>query len=541
VIFGRVPAAAAAGAILAHSIRVGGGRFLKGRLLSDADAAALGAAGITEVTVARLEAGDVHENAAARAVAAALAGPGVRVQVTHTGRANLVASSAGILRLDSVALDAVNLVDEAITVATALPDHRVEAGPVLATIKIIPYAVARGPLDEALELARRAALSVTPFRAMRIGLVNTMLPGTKASLAAKGEQVMALRAAERGCTLAAARTVPHEEAAIAATLRDLHSAGCSPIVVIGATATADRMDVAPAGLVKAGGEIVHFGMPVDPGNLLLLGRLDGVPVVIGPGCARSPKENGFDWVLDRLLAGIEVTSGDIRRMGVGGLLKDVAARGEPRDEAAAPEGRTVAAVVLAAGRGQRMQGSNKLTALLRDKPIVAHAVDALHAAGINRIVIVTGHEEAAVRQALAGRNVTLVHNPEYRDGMAGSIRTGLEQLGSDVAGALVCLGDMPLVRPATIAALLAGFDPAEGQLVCVPVHQGRRGNPVLWSSRFFADLKARRGDSGGRALLETLDDGVVEVPVDDPGVMIDVDTRDALARLQTGDDVNGTL
>ncbi len=103
------------------------------------------------------------------------------------------------------------------------------------------------------------------------------------------------------------------------------------VIVFGASALCDFDDVIPAAIRAAGGEVLRAGMPVDPGNLLVLGRLGETPVIGAPGCARSPKENGFDWVLDRLIAGLDVTSDDIAGMGVGGLLMEIPTRPQPRE------------------------------------------------------------------------------------------------------------------------------------------------------------------------------------------------------------------
>jgi molybdenum cofactor cytidylyltransferase len=128
--------------------------------------------------------------------------------------------------------------------------------------------------------------------------------------------------APAGATIVAERRVPHDEAALAASLRELLGLGVELVIVFGASAIADRRDVIPAAITEIGGAIEHFGMPVDPGNLLLIGSAGAVPVLGAPGCARSPVENGFDWVLMRLLAGLKVTRAELTGMGVGGPLME---------------------------------------------------------------------------------------------------------------------------------------------------------------------------------------------------------------------------
>jgi molybdenum cofactor cytidylyltransferase len=123
--------------------------------------------------------------------------------------------------------------------------------------------------------------------------------------------------------------VPHDAAALARELAD-QAGEAELIVVFGASAIADRRDVIPSAIEAAGGQVEHFGMPVDPGNLLLMGSVAGKPVIGAPGCARSPKENGFDWVLHRILADVPVTRADITALGVGGLLMEIVTRPQPR-------------------------------------------------------------------------------------------------------------------------------------------------------------------------------------------------------------------
>ena len=216
-----------------------------------------------------------------------------------------------------------------------------------------------------------------------------------------------------------------------------------------------------------------------------------------PGCARSPKENGFDWILMRLLAGLPVTRDDVTGMGVGGLLMEIVTRPQPR-AIPQPDGRRVAAIVLAAGRSTRMGGPNKLMAEIGGKPLVRHAVEQVLASRARPVIVVTGHEPARVEAALAGLDVRFVHNPHFADGLSTSLKAGLAALPPEADGAIVCLGDMPQVDAALIDRLIGAFDPAHGALIVIPVIAGKRGNPVVWSRRFFPELMALEGDVGAR-------------------------------------------
>jgi molybdenum cofactor cytidylyltransferase len=327
--FGTVPIAEAIGAIAVHGVQQGGVILRKGEIVTAAAAAALFRAGAQDLVAARLEPGDIGENEAARCLADAVRGPHLRADQPFTGRCNLHATVAGVLTVDRAAIDRINTVDEAITLATLPPFKAVVAGEMVATVKIIPFAVPGVALDAAIAAVRDQPLAVAPFRPLRVGVVSTLLPSLKESVIAKTLRVMAERLAPAGATIALEMRVAHTADDVAAALRRA-ARECDLTVVFGASAITDRRDVIPAGLVAAGGRIDHFGMPVDPGNLLLLGALEDKPVLGAPGCARSPKENGFDWVLHRLLAGLPVTATDIRGLGGGGLLMEIVSRPQPR-------------------------------------------------------------------------------------------------------------------------------------------------------------------------------------------------------------------
>jgi molybdenum cofactor cytidylyltransferase len=279
---------------------------------------------------------------------------------------------------------------------------------------------------------------------------------------------------------------------------------------------------------------VHLGMPVDPGNLLLLGRAGDVPVIGVPSCARSPKLNGFDWVLARILAGLELAPRDIMDMGAGGLLMEIPTRPLPRERNApyVAKAPNVTAIVLAAGSSRRMGGPNKLLTPVSGVAMVRRVAEAALASAASPVIVVTGHQAGEVEAALAGLDLTIVHNPDHAAGLAGSLKAGLLALSPETDAFVVCLGDMPLIKPAHIDKLIAGFDPND-RPICVPVHAGRRGNPVLWSRRFIPDMLALEGDEGARRLLDTHAAAIAEVEVGSNAIFADFDTPEALAGLKS--------
>ena len=531
--FSIVAVADAPGAVLAHGVRAGDKRFKKGRVLSPDDLAQIALAGIATLAVARLEAGDVGEDEAATRIAARCVGENVRAGAAFTGRVNLYALVDGVATIDAASVAALNRIDEAITFATVPPFARVAKGQMLATVKIIPFAAPGAAVETAERLLAAAPVRVHAFTPHRAALISTALPDTKPSLLDKNRSALEDRLSSLGSSLVFERRVQHETKALSAAIAEAAAAGADPVLVFGASAITDRRDVIPAAIVQAGGSIVHFGMPVDPGNLLLLGDLKGRTVVGLPSCARSPKLNGFDFVLWRLLAGLEVGGPELAAMGVGGLLTEIPTRPQPRDERPAepPRMPRIAAIVLAAGLSSRM-GSNKLLAAVGGRPMVRHAVEAAAGSSAAPVIVVTGNGGADVRRAVAPFSPLFVDNPDFSKGLSTSLKCGLRALPADCDGALVLLGDMPGVTSALLDRLIAAFDPGEDRAICVATRHGRRGNPVLWARRFFPEMLALEGDVGARHLISQYAELVCEVEAFDDGPLTDIDTPEALAEYE---------
>ena len=538
--FGEVPVAEAEGAILAHSLKLGTTALKKARVLSADDLELIAAAGLSHIVVARLEPDDIGEDEAARRVAAAAAGAEIETATPFTGRANLFANARGVLVFEPGRVDRINLVDEAITLGTLSPFTVVEPRQMVATVKIIPFAASAEAVGRCAEAAAAGGplLRVAPFLPRSVGLIQTRLPGLKESILDKTREVTEGRLAALGCKLVLEERCSHATGELGARIRDVLGHGIDILLIHGASAILDRRDVIPSAIVAAGGRIDHFGMPVDPGNLLLLGHV-GERVVLGlPGCARSPKVNGFDWVLERLVAGLLVGPAEIMRMGSGGLLTEIPSRPLPRAAAKAPtpqeklQGPRIGAVLLAAGQSRRMGGPNKLLAEIEGVPMVARVAQRLLASRARPIIAVLGNKADEVDQALGKLPVERVRNPDFADGLSTSLRRGIAALPPDLDGALVCLGDMPLVTGRHIDRLLAAFNPLEGRAIIVPTRRGKRGNPVLWAKHFFPEMSQIAGDVGARHLIGEHAELVAEVEMDDDAILVDIDTPEALAAMQ---------
>ena len=350
--FEAVPLSKAKGKILGHNIAGPNGQRLlrKGKPLTDEDLEILRVLGRASVYVAELEPHDVDENTAARRVATAVCGPGLHLSGVASGRANLIADGLGILRIDVERLAQINECD-GMTLATILTHFPVQARQIVATVKIIPYAVPESTVSEVEVIAgsvrdtpfskeadgRGASQSIMRVDALPSRSVGMILSGSTSLQARLLEDFSPLR--ERVEKLGSAVNQTDfvalddeaDEAALADMLKQQLNAGIRLILLAGETAIMDAHDIVPRAIKRAGGRVESVGAPVDPGNLLMLAYIDDVPVVGAPGCARSRKVNIVDWILPRLLAGDQLTRQDIVKLGHGGLLQDVRERGLPRD------------------------------------------------------------------------------------------------------------------------------------------------------------------------------------------------------------------
>ncbi|MDA5398182.1 molybdopterin-binding/glycosyltransferase family 2 protein [Hoeflea prorocentri] len=533
--FGPVSTAQAVGCVLAHSLVAGKVRLKKGRVLDTEDVAVLEGEHIEEVVVACLEPGDIGEDRAAEALAEALDVPQIRAGRAATGRVNLFADTNGLFRADAEMVNRFNRIDPAITLATVADHSQVSAGEMVATIKIIPLAVSGQSLNAAQDvISKPGILALRPFQRARVGLVATTLPSLKQSVMDKTARLLQTRLDASGSVLAAEKRVRHDAAAVADAVSKIKSE-CDVIVAFGASAIVDGEDVIPAAIKLAGGAVDHVGMPVDPGNLLVLGHVGPVPVIGAPGCARSPKENGFDWVLARILAGETPSPETIMSMGVGGLLKEIPTRPQPRlkgegvDKADLP----VEIVVLAAGRASRMAGASKedpphkLLAEFDGVPLLRKSCQAALASKASAVTAIVGYRGEEMSSVLDGLEVTVVDNPDFEEGMASSLRRGVASLNERSAGALIMLADMPAVEASHLDTLISAFQNVGGEAVVRAASGQVRGNPVILPRSAFDAVMRLEGDTGARQIIAASGLRVVDVDIGD-AALVDVDTRQAV-------------
>ncbi len=526
--FGPLTPDEAMGGILAHSLALPSGKRLrKGLVIDETTVELLKDEGVTEVTIAMAEAGDMGENEAAQLIAAQFAGTNIRIDAPSTGRVNLFAETNGIFNVSREIIDQLNAVDSEITIAT-LPDYsEVNSGRMIATIKIIPYCVAGESVEAILSLNLSNALRMSAFEPQKVGLIATRLPQLKSATMDKTRNLLDRRLSASGSSIVAEERVAHDAESVAQAIEKLEPL-CDMLIVFGASAISDERDCIPVAIEEAGGEVIRFGMPVDPGNLMLLAKLGEKPVIGAPGCARSPAENGFDWVLARLLAGMDISSTEIAGLGVGGLLMETGSRPHPRNQKEVNTGK-IAALIMAAGQSRRMGADNKMTVEVNGKPMLRHVAEAAISSKAQSVSVVTGFAPDEAKGVLSGLDVTYVHNPDFEEGLSTSIRSGIAGLHSDVDHVIILLGDMPFVSGDMIDRMI-GESHRLPQNIVMATNNGKRGNPVIWPKAFFEELQRIEGDVGARHIIGANAERVSEVELGD-AAELDLDTKELISQL----------
>tara|TARA_Y100001960_G_C14762785_1_gene875054 strand:+ start:1468 stop:3117 length:1650 start_codon:yes stop_codon:yes gene_type:complete len=542
--FGPIPIKESIGAILAHTIRVDKNIYKKGHVLTKSDVKDLEDFGLTEIVGAVLENDDIAENMAAKNIADSISGNGIYAGSPFTGRCNLFSKKDGLFLGESNFINSINSVNETITVGTLPHCTAVSTDQMVATIKVIPFSSSKKIVDKCILTAKNTIqkLRVNKWSKLNISLIQSRLTGTKESVLDSTTASLEFRLNKTYNSINSEIRCSHNIDEIRSSILSEVKKNQELIIIAGASAIVDRRDIIPSAIVAAGGTIEHFGMPVDPGNLLLLGSINDVKIIGLPGCARSPKLNGFDLVLNRILAGVNVGSNEIMSMGSGGLLIEIASRPMPRENKKHIEYKNeknisnsgkkkIASIILAAGQSRRMGDKNKLLEYFNDKPIINHSIDSALLAKINPIHVITGYQEKEILAvATKNKDITFVHNPEYENGMSTSIKAGLRSLPEEIDAVLILLGDMPLVDVSIIERLITNFNPQAGQSIGVPVTKGKRGNPILWSKQYFQEIEKISGDVGAKHLIGEFSEGVYEIECD-KSVITDIDTPENLRKI----------
>lgn len=521
--FGAVPIDEAHGCVLGHTHRLGTMILRKGTMLNAEHLALFRAHSYMEVTVARLAQSDILENQAAAEIAAGLID--AQLMRTHAiaGRCNIRACVDGLLCYDIQQLDELNSMDWRVTVAAKSPFAVVHTDQVVVTVKIIPYSIPQALMEQVIEKARNC-FRIRAFIPHEVALILSKNPSSNPRAMLRAIAAQEARVQALGSSLGRVAYCAHTTESVVEKLKEVYKEGWDLILFLGASAVVDEYDIFPRAIRESGGEVLHIGMPVDPGNMLVLARIEETSVIGIPGCARSTKKSGFDWVLQRLLCKSSMTRQEIMRMGAGGL------RSTPTRISSRTKHTKIGAVILMAGTSSRMGQSNKLLAKIDGVPIGRHVVHKVQESGIYPIVVVTGHESEKIREMLDGLDVYFIHNDQYDEGMGSSIRKAFSSIHGWDAG-MIMMGDMPFVRVRMLMSIKEAYL-NHGHPLVVPLNNGNKGHPVLFSSSYFTELQSCGGDTGARGILKKNHDDIYFLKVDEESILWDVDTPEDLLNHQ---------
>ena len=532
MIFGEFPIQECKDSILAHTLKLPQKTIKKGSIIGDNEIELIEKSNLEKIWVAKLEPNDLHENDAATMLANSLSNEYCKAETAFTGRVNLFSTAPGVFCPNTDKINELNSVDSAVTLATLAAFTPVLAGKMVATVKIIPFAVDQQLVQRVINLLDSAndTLQIVPYKSHKIGVISTILPSLKESVINKTLTNLESRLSGTDSKINWDLRIPHTIEEITKNIEYLYKEHADLIIIFGATAITDSADVIPTAIENSGGTVLQFGLPVDPGNLLLFAQNGQLKIIGAPGCARSPKENGFDWVLHRTLAGIEIQPSMLTGLGVGGLLMDIMSRPVPRlDKETNIENPKIAAIILAAGKSSRMGESNKLIAEIDKTPLVRICVENVQNSKVDSTTVITGHMAEEISKILADCEVTILENQNFASGLSSSLSLGVESLPPDVDAVLVMLADMPFVQSNHINKIFDSYDPSNGIHIVVPTANGKRGNPVLWSRRYFNELCQIKGDIGARSLIEANSESVLEIEIGEP-VRFDIDTPELLQK-----------
>ncbi|MDC3087248.1 NTP transferase domain-containing protein [Paracoccaceae bacterium] len=362
----------------------------------------------------------------------------------------------------------------------------------------------------------------------KVSLIQTSFEWQKKSMFKATSNVTRNRLEVLDCSLNEEKLIRHDYNVLCSEISSSIENGIDILLISGASAIIDRSDYIPKAILSEGGEIIQYGLAVDPGNLLLVGKIAKTTIIGMPGCARSPKLNGFDWVLQLLMADIPVVKEELAEMGAGGLLMEIASRPLPRALAKSVHKREkkIMGVILAAGNSTRMGKDNKLLKNIDGTPLIRNIVLEITKSDLDSCSIVLGYQSDKVADVIKDLNINLILNPLWKEGQASSLRAALNSLTSSYSDVLIMLGDLPGIKSSHINRIIEEHLSSENRRskITIPSFKGEKGNPVIWGRSFFHDLSNLEGDAGGRVLFSQHPAAINLIEMNDPSVVTDTDT-----------------
>ena len=473
--------------------------------------------------------GDIHEDEAAEAISNAIDKNQIYVEKASTGRVNFKSQSLCLVRYERALIREVNLVDESIAFSIVEHNQLLAKNDLIATLKIIPFFTQKKYVDQVISiLAKNELFKTHSLNKKKVSLIQTSFEWQKKSMFKATSNVTRNRLEALDCSLNEEKLICHDYKALCSEIRSSTGSGIDILLISGASAITDRSDYIPKAILSEGGEIIQYGLAVDPGNLLLIGKVGNTTVIGMPGCARSPKLNGFDWVLQLLMADIPISREELAEMGAGGLLMEIASRPLPRALAKSVSKREkkVMGVILAAGNSTRMGKDYKLLRNIGDAPLIRNTAIEMLKSDLDSCSIVLGYQSDKVADVIKDLNVNLILNPLWKEGQASSLRAAINTLDSTYSDLLIMLGDLPGIKSIHINSIIEEHLLTDNRKskITIPSFKGQKGNPVIWGRSFIDDLSNLEGDVGGRTLFSEHPAAINILEMDDPWVVKDIDT-----------------
>ena len=517
------------GSILAQTYNLSGRTLSKGMHVSEEILEFLNRENVKNILCAVPHEDDVHEDSAAEAISKALDENQLYAEEASTGRVNFRTPALSIVRYNRELIKKINLVDESIAFSIVEHNQLLAKNDLIATLKIIPFFVSKIYVEQVVSLiAKNEIFKVHRLQEKKVELIQTYYDWQKRSIFKATSNVTSSRLDALGCPLQKETLIPHDHKSLCSEIKSSVDSGAQVLLISGASAITDRSDHIPKAILSVGGEIIQYGLAVDPGNLLLIGKIGNTTIIGMPGCARSPKLNGFDWVLQLLMANIPINKEELADMGAGGLLMEIASRPLPRALAKSAKKREkkIMGIILAAGNSSRMGKDNKLLRNIGGASLVRNTAVEMLKSDLDSCSIVLGYQSDKVAAVIKDLNINLILNPFWEEGQASSLKAALNTLDSSYSDLLVMLGDLPGVKSKHINKIIEEHLLANNRKskITIPSFNGKKGNPVIWGKSFFPDLSNLEGDVGGRTLFDQHPAAINLLIMEDEAVITDTDT-----------------
>ncbi len=517
------------GSVIAQTYNLPGKTISKGTFVTSEIVGYFKEGKVQNILCAVPDNGDIHEDEAANIISNAIDRSHIYIDNASTGRVNFKSRSLCLVRYKRDLIKKVNLVDESIAFSIVEHNQLLAKNDLIATLKIIPFFTQKKYVDQVMSILDKNELfKIHSLNKKEVGLIQTSFEWQKKSMFKATSNVTRNRLEALDCSLNEEKLIRHDYNELRTEIRSSIESGIDILLISGASAIIDRSDYIPKAILSEGGEIIQYGLAVDPGNLLLVGKIGETTIIGMPGCARSSKLNGFDWVLQLLMADIPVVKEELAEMGAGGLLMEIASRPLPRALAKSVNKREkkIMGIILAAGNSRRMGKDNKLLKNIDGAPLIRNIALEITKSDLDSCSIVLGYQSDKVADVIKDLNINLILNPLWKEGQASSLKAALNSLTSSYSDLLVMLGDLPGIKSGHINRIIEGHLSSENRRskITIPSFKGEKGNPVIWGESFFHDLSNLEGDVGGRVLFDQHPAAINLIVMDDPGVVTDTDT-----------------